>query len=809
MAKKDEILKLIKDKIVVLDGATGTELQKKGMPAGVCPEIWACENSSVQKSIYKSYSDAGSDIIYTCTFGANPHKLSQYGRDDVEKLNETLAIMAKEAAGKNTLVAGDIGPCGGFIEPFGDISFDAAVEAVKRQVRGLLAGGVDLFVIETQMDIQEARAALIAVKELTDAFTLVTMTYEKDGRTLNGTSPEAALITLQSLGADAVGCNCSTGPEEMLQMIKRITPLAKIPLAAKPNAGMPKIENGKTVFPMKPEEFASFAYAFAEAGTSLIGGCCGTTPNHIKLLADEISIVNKNRSGKKDINSDTIPPVLSSAREALIMDRSTGIKIIGERINPTGKKKLQAELLEGKLSIVREMASQQERAGAELLDINAGMPGIDEKTVSLNIINLLSPRSPLPLVIDSSSPHVVEAALRKYPGRALINSISGEKEKIEKLLPVAAKYGAMFILLPITDSELPEKADRRAEIAQAIYEKAKNYGFTKKDIIIDGLAMTVSSSPLAPIETLKTIEWASKNGFSSVIGLSNISFGLPQRAAVNSAFLSMAIAVGLSHVIANPDDTQIMWSKHAANLLAGNDKDASAYLKFAQQTTCITSSPAVTTKSSDPEDAIKNGIITGIREDIEPLIKTALEQNKKPTELLEKIMIPAILLVGDLYESKKYFLPQLLASAETMKKGFGLLQPLLEGESAESKGKILFATVEGDIHDIGKNIVSLMLKNYGFNVLDMGKDIPAETIIKEAKEFDPDIIALSALMTTTMVKMPEVIALAEKEKLRAKFMVGGAVVTRDWASSIGANYSKNGVEAVRVAAELIKTVTIK
>ena len=816
MTDKKIVLELLKNKILVLDGATGTELQKRGMPAGVCPEIWASENREVPKELYRSYFEAGSDIIYTCTFGANFYKLSQYGRNDVENINSILAQLAKEAAGKNKFVAGDIGPTGHFIEPFGEINFEDAVKMYKRQVKGLIDGGCDLFGIETQIDIQEARAALIAIKELTDAFTIVTMTYEPEARTLNGTSPEAALITLQSLGADAVGCNCSAGPKEMLKIIERLKAVSKIPLVAKPNAGMPKIENGKTVFPMKADEFAAFAEPFAKAGTNIMGGCCGTTPEHINLLAKELAKYKPVLPDSKDIVT------LSSATEPLILNKKSKLQIIGERINPTGKKKLQEELLEGKLSLVRKMAMEQEASGANLLDINAGMPGINEKETVLKIIDMLAPWCKLPLVIDSASPEAVEAALRKYPGRALINSISGEKEKIEKLLPVAAKYGAMFILLPVADNELPEKAEKRIEIIKEVFKKAEKSGFTKNDIIIDGLVMTVSSSGQAPFETLKTIRWASENGFSSLAGLSNVSFGLPERKRINSSFLSMAAANGITHVIANPAETELMWAKYSSDLLAGKDDDALSYLKFASENSDTSASGQSAKKDRAGKDSSSlngcldgslNGslersplydcVVSGNRDDITYHVQKALESGTSAKDILEKTMIPAIMYVGELYDKKRYFLPQLIASAETMKKGFSILQPLLEDKNRSAKGKIIFATVEGDIHDIGKNIVILMLRNYGFDVKDLGKSVPAEEIIKIAKEFKPDIIALSALMTTTMIKMPEVIELARKEGIDSLFMVGGAVVTKEWAESIGANYSKDGVEAVKVASNLV------
>ncbi len=803
MKHKNEIIKMLNERILILDGATGTELQKKGMPAGVCPELWAIENPEVQKSIYKSYSDAGSDIIYTCTFGANSYKLEEYGENDVEGVNRRLAEMAREVAGKNTLVAGDIGPTGHFISPFGDLDFDMAVESCKRQVRGLIEGGADLFVIETQMDIQEARAALIAVRETDpDAFTIVTMTYEPDGRTLNGTSPEAALITLQSLGADAVGCNCSTGPAEMLKVIKRIKPLADIPLVAKPNAGMPAMVDGITVFPMGEAEFSSYAEAFRDAGVNLMGGCCGTTPLHIKALT-------RGMMGKKPI----LPPAggiecfsLSSSREAVITRKNSPVRVIGERINPTGKKKLQEELKEGKFTTVRKFALEQRNDGADFLDVNAGMPEIDEKQTMLDIINLLSPQTDLPLVIDSSDITVVEAALRYYPGRALINSISGEREKLEKLLPVAAKYGAMFILLPLTDDELPSEAAKRIDIIESIFSKAEKLGYRRQDILVDGLVMTVSSKPEAAKETLKTISWASENGFGSVAGLSNISFGLPERGRINATFLAMAVNSGLNHVIANPASRLLMDIKYASDLLTERDRDAANYIAYCRENVEEKiSNPSGNSKILSPEESIRKAIIEGVRDDIRQIIQEALDIKLEASYLLEKVMIPAIIRVGELYDKKEYFLPQLIASAETMKKGFILLEPMLNQDEGAGKGKIIFATVEGDIHDIGKNIVVLMMKNFGFEVIDLGKDVPSEKIIEAAKEHNPKIIALSALMTTTMIKMPEVMRLAAKEGIDCPFMVGGAVVTREWAESIGANYSKDGVDAIKVAEKLMNS----
>lgn len=799
MKTATQLADILKKKILILDGATGTELQKRGMPAGACPELWTAEHPEVQEAIHNAYINAGADVIYTPTFGGNAFKLQEYGYKDVEALNRKLASVARkcaDSADHPVLVAGNIGPCGKFIQPFGELDFDEAVRQFKRQIQGLLDGGVDMFAVETQIDIQEARAQVIAIRELCPAFIIATMTFEPNGRTLNGTTPEAALITLQSLGTDAFGSNCSAGPKEMLEIIRRLKPLAEIPLVAKPNAGLPFIEDGKTKFPMGSQEFGTYAQKFAQAGVNFMGGCCGTSPDHIKQLAVQMAECSPISAVPKDHSA------LTSSREALITYSESPLHIIGERINPTGKKKLQAELRDSNFTTVQNMAREQRNAGAELLDVNAGMPGIDEKKTLLTIISLLAPQSNLPLVIDTTNPEAAISALRLYPGRALLNSISGEETRLKTLLPEAAKYGAMFILLPIRGNHIPATAEERITIVEDIYRQAQKFGFRKKDILVDGLAMTVSADPEAAAEALKTIKWASSNGFGTVLGLSNISFGLPERKWINSAFLAMASQNGLSHVIANPMEEVLMRTKYASDLLNGKDKDGTKYIAISANS--APSQQITPQKAESPEEALSQGIINGIRDDIQLAVRQTLEKGLKPSDILTGIMIPAIIKVGDLYEKKEYFLPQLIASAETMKSAFSILAPMLETAASGSKGKILFATVEGDIHDIGKNIVILMLKNYDFSVIDLGKDVSAEKIIEAAKKEDPDIIALSALMTTTMIRMPEVMKKAADAGIRATFMLGGAVVTKEWAESLGAYYSANGVEAVRIAEKIME-----
>lgn len=794
MLEKSKILNILKKEILILDGATGTELQKKGMPSGVCPEQWCIENPEVIAAVHKSYADAGADIVYSCTFGANKFKLKQYDIDDVYGVNKRLAEIAREAVGKGTLVAGDIGPSGHFVKPFGEIDFEEAVEVYKEQAKGLLDGGVDLFVIETQMDIQETRAALLAVKELCDAFVMVTMTYEADGRTLNGTDPKSALITLQSLGADAIGCNCSAGPEGMLKFIAAMKPYATVPLLAKPNAGMPKLVNGETVFDMDAQTFASFGEEFATIGINIMGGCCGTTPLHIKELANCIK-----KEKPVPANRSSIAAV-SSARSTVLLDSNQAFTVIGERINPTGKKQLQSELREGKFTTVRLFAKEQELAGAKLLDVNVGMSGIDEAEKLKEVVELLSTASNLPLVIDTSDVEAMEQALRVYPGRALINSIAGEKDKLEKLIPLAAKYGAMFIALPLTDEGIPKTSQERADVVKKIYSQASKHGFTKDDIVVDALAMTVSSDANAALETLQTIRWCSEEfGVATTLGLSNVSFGLPQRTWANAGFLAMAIANGLTTAISNPCNEEFMNIKFACDVLNARDNDALNYIaRFVDA-----GKESNQTKKDDNlsvEQRVYRAVVDGVREEVVAYINEALDSGVDPAVLVQDVMIAAITEVGQLFEKKEYFLPQLIASAETMKKGFAYLEPQLKQDpSQKKKALIMIATVEGDIHDIGKNIVALMFKNYGFDVIDLGKDVSARVIVDAAKAHNPSIVCLSALMTTTMVRMPEVIDLARSEDLDIPFMVGGAVVTEDFARTIGAHYSCDGVDAVKVA----------
>jgi 5-methyltetrahydrofolate--homocysteine methyltransferase len=790
---------LLKQGLVILDGATGTELQKQGMPAGVCPETWCLEHPQNLQEVHASYVRAGAQIVYACTFGANRFKLKQYGMaGDVHRVNRDLTRLAKKACGTNALVAGDIGPTGLFVEPFGPLPFEEAVDAFKEQVRGLIDGGCDLIVIETMLDIQETRAALLAVKETADIFTLVSMTYEEDGHTLGGTTPAAALITLQSLGADAVGCNCSTGPEKMIDFVAAMKPYATVPLMAKPNAGMPRLEGLTTVFDMDAAVFASFGKKLVDAGANMLGGCCGTTPAHIRALSKAIKRRKSPPPVRKSLSA------LSSARGFLLLEDEMPLVVVGERINPTGKKALQQELLEGKTTIIRQMAKEQEQLGASLLDVNVGQPDIDETQTIQSVVGLLSTSSRLPLAIDSSNVETIEAALRLYPGRMLINSISGERKKIARLLPLAAKYGAMFILLPLTDGDIPATAVKRQAVIRNIYAAARKHGLTKEDFVVDCLVMAVASDAGAAKETLDTVRWCSHifKG-KTTLGLSNVSFGMPGRPWLNSAFLAMAQYNGLTMAIANPSSVELMNMKNSADVLTARSGAARAFI---DHFTGQAAKPAgeIRKEALSTKEKITAAVMEGDRDGMAALIAAALAEGTAAQALIDETMIPAIVRVGKLYEQKTYFLPQLMGAAEAMKKGLDVLEPHLKRSAATTRGKVLLATVRGDVHDIGKNIVALLLRNHGYQVIDLGKDVDDSTIIDAAKKQSPDVIGLSALMTTTMVNMKEVITLARAKGIETAFLVGGAVVTEAYAQSIGAFYARDGVEAVNIVERLIR-----
>ncbi len=795
---------LIEQRLIQLDGATGTELVKRGMPAGVCPEAWVLEHPEALAAVQQAYAASGSDLVYAPTFGGNPLKLAEFHLEQqTGEINRQLAEISRRAV-PGKLVFGDIAPTGQLVEPFGPLPFEKTVELYKEQVRGLIDGGVDGFAIETMMDLQEARAALIAVRELSDLPAIVTLTFEPGGRTLTGVHPVSALVTLQALGADAFGCNCSTGPAEMAEVIRELKPYAAIPLVAKPNAGMPHLVDGTTVFDLAPDAFAKASVALIDAGANLLGGCCGTSPAHLAALHNEISSRRPLPVRQEKRGVVTSP---SSFRRLALEEP---FAIIGERINPTGKKALQAELRAGKFELVREFAREQSAQRAALLDVNFGLSGIDETAMMRAGVAELVRIGSTPLCIDSTRPETVEAALRLYPGRALLNSISAEEERLNKVLPIAAKYGAMLILLPLTDDGIPESAAERIEVLDRILAEAARYGYTPADCAADALIMTISADRQAAAVSLDFIEHCSRQlKLNTVCGLSNVSFGLPARAMVNLTFLGMAIGRGLNCAIANPSAPGIVDAVIASDALSGRDPQLDRYLAHhavaASGETPRQTTPAPAPAAQSPEELLRDAVLRGKKEAVPAILDTLIAAGKAPGELVDGILIPAITEVGNRFERKEYFLPQLMQSAAAMQLAMEQLEPLLRSGGADAAGPVfLLATVKGDIHDIGKNIVALLLKNHHFQVIDLGKDVPAETIVNAAIEHDAAFIGLSALMTTTMPQMKVVVDLARSRGVTAPVIVGGAAVDEAFADSIGAIYAADAMATVRRATELLQ-----
>ena len=786
------------NRIVFLDGATGSNLAMRGMPSGVCPEQWILEHEDVLIGLQKEYVEAGADIVYAPTFGGNRIKLAEYGLEDqLVEINTKLVSLSKKAVGDKALVAGDITMTGKQLYPVGTLQFEALIEIYKEQICVLAEAGCDLLVVETMMSLQETRAAVIAAKETCDLPVIATLSFESDGKTLYGTDAKTAALVLEGLGVDAVGVNCSTGPEQMVKLVADMRRHISVPVIAKPNAGMPALdENGKTIYSMTPEEFAKKSLDLIEAGAGILGGCCGTTPAHIKALYNATHHLVRPQENAREER------VLTSEHKTVLFGLDDPFIVIGERINPTGKKALQAELREGKLDMVVNFAVEQEEKGADILDINLGMGGIDEKDMLIRTMYEVQGVSHLPLSIDSSNCDVVEAALRLYPGRALVNSVSLEAGKAERLFPLIKKYGAMFILLPLSDAGLPKSKDEKIEIIHTLLQKAYSYGLTNRDIIVDGLVTTVSANEKAALETLETIAYCKENGLATVCGLSNISFGLPERSNINTAFLTMAISKGLTMAIANPSQKELMNAIYATDMLL-NKRDAG--LRYIDKMTGNSDDSLVKTpdkKEESHESKLRTAVLRGNVSGITAITEEAMKIGGLEAEyILNQCLLPAINEVGELFNSGKYFLPQLIASANAMKASIEYIEPFLKKDTGgESAKTVIIATVKGDIHDIGKNLVALMLKNYGYNVIDMGKDVPTEDIIAKAKETNADIIALSALMTTTMTEMKNVIEMARKECLSAKIMVGGAVITQEYADEICANgYAKDAAGAVKVA----------
>lgn len=812
---KAEFLHLTQGKNLYLDGATGSNLVKAGMPSGVCPEQWILEHREVMLELQKAYVNAGTDIMYAPTFTANRIKLKEYGLEqEMSQMIPALVSISKEAVnttGRKVYVAGDLTMTGQQLKPVGNMDLETLIDVYKEQISLLHSSGVDLLIVETMMSLAETRAALIAAKEVCELPVMVSFTFESNGRTLFGTDAETAAVVSESLGACAVGVNCSSGPSQMKSIVEKMASVTQIPIIAKPNAGLPYLDqDGHTRYNMSAEQFVEEMKVLVDAGATILGGCCGTDPEYIYGIKNTYGEIA--RTGISRRNDQT--RFLSSERKTVSFGLNDKFIIVGERINPTGKKMLQAQLKEGNLEKVLAFAQEQEECGAKILDVNMGMSGIDEKEMMLRALEEISGVTNLPISIDSSNIDVLESALRNYPGRALINSISLENEKFEKLIPLAAKYGAMFILLPLSDKGLPENLEEKKQIIDKIYKRALSFGLNKEDIIVDGLVTTIGVNKKAAVECLETISYCKELGFATICGLSNISFGMPERSFINTSFLTLAIQNGLTMAIANPSQELLMGCALAADILLAKNEADLPYIEFAakvkEKQTAMEFVPVIKNNKKDnvqlPEHAhpLYDAVLKGNRSGIRAITQEALDAGEKPTKLLNDVLLPAIGKVGELFDCGKYFLPQLIAGAEAMKSSIEVLEPHLPQSSSNSNMPVVvIATVEGDIHDIGKNLVALLLRNHGFTVIDLGKDVPKEKIAEAAVEYHAQYIALSALMTTTMKRMEEVIDYVRGNGISAKIIIGGAVTTKEYADSIHADgYAKDAAEAVKLLKQL-------
>ena len=787
--------------IHIFDGAMGTMLQEGGLKAGGCPELMNIEQPEVVRKIHEAYIEAGATMIETNTFGASSLKLDHYGLENrVAELNQAAVRIAQEASRGRAKIVGSLGPTGRFITPLGDLDFEEAYQSFYEQAKALADAGADYLIFETCIDIQEMRAGLLAAKDATKLPIICQLSYSEDGRSVTGTDPQTAAVTLEALGADIIGVNCSLGPQELVPIVQTLADNCSVPISVLPNAGMPRLENGKTVFPMQPDEFASWGTKLVAAGATYLGGCCGTTPAHIKALAAAVQDLSPAERKPTDKRLR-----LTSRSKTIIIDKDLPTTLIGERINPTGRKKLAEEIKNGSLFSVKREAIDQVRAGARLLDVNMGVGGIDQAKAMHDAIREVAQITDSPLAIDTSDTKTLEAGLRAYPGRALINSVSAEKERIEEFLPLAKKYGAAILCLPITEDGVPKTAEDRVDVIRDIIKEAKKNGLTDGDFLLDALVMTISADQNACLEVLNTLRLYRTNfGYPSTMGLSNISFGLPNRPLINSTFFSMCLAAGLDAPIMNPYDEKMQEALMASAALLGKDPRGIDFSR--SEVNLKMPKKAATAKpiEGDVLAAIKQAVIDGASESIALLTERAIREGHSSNEITEKALTAAMNDIGVDFGAGRVFLPQVLLSAEAMRAAFEKIKELLPAQQEADKGTVVMATVKGDVHDLGKNIVSALLSNSGFDLIDLGKDVDADTIVRTALEKEADIVGLSALMTTTMTQIDKVIKKLREAGSEAKVIVGGAAVTEDYATSAGADaYANDGVSAVKIAKDFV------
>ena len=794
-------------KIMILDGAMGTVLQSRGLKPGGVPELLNLEQPELLMGVYRDYIAAGSDVIYANTFGANALKLERTGKSVVEIVSAAIALARRATEGTGVKVALDIGPLGELLEPMGTLPFERAYELFQEIALAGEAAGADLAVIETMTDLYETKAALLAVKESTDLPVLVTMSFEESGRTFTGCTVASMAHALTGLGADAIGLNCSLGPDKLAPLLRELCENTPIPVIAKPNAGLPDPVDGH--YDMDAASFADILAPMADAGVSVFGGCCGTSPDYVRGVAEKL----KGRAPVKRVPKQE-SFVCTPVRPLPI----TGVRVIGERINPTGKKRFQQALLENDLDYILDVAVAQEDAGADILDVNVGYPGVDEVTMLPRVVKALQGTVSLPLMLDSSNAEALEAGLRVYNGKAAVNSVNGDAAVLERVLPIVKKYGASVVGLTLDKKGIPQTAEDRFAIAKRILDTALSYGIPREDVWIDCLTLTVSAQQEQARETLKALRMVREElGLQTVLGVSNISFGLPNRPLVTRTFLACALHAGLTLPILNPNQTELMDAVAAFRVLSGEDESCRAYVeRFADYeppkagASNVVSSmkkgkPAQSAASEAAPalagDALDDAIVRGLKAEAAALAKEAL-RTETELSLVDGHLIPALDRVGEGYEAGKVFLPQLLSAAQAAQAVFEVIRTNLADKGGESvkRGKIVVATVRGDVHDIGKNIVKTVLKNYGYDVLDLGRDVPPEAVVNAVQEQNIRLVGLSALMTTTLPAMEETVALLRRLPGPPRTFVGGAVVTPEYAARIGADYyAKDAKASVEIA----------
>ncbi len=784
----------IKNNLVLFDGAMGTQLQKKGLKLREVPETLNIEQRDMIVEIHREYIEAGSNVVTTNTFGANEKKL-QATVYSVEEIIDAAVKAAREAIGsKEVFAALDIGPIGELVEPMGKLTFDEAYEIFKRQVVQGEKSGADLILIETMTDLYEMKAALLAAKENTNLPVFATMSFEKDHRTFTGCLPSSMAITLEGLGADGIGINCSLGPKEIRPIVEELMNWTNLPVLVQANAGLPSVIEGKTHYEIGPEEYSDDALGFIGLGVSMLGGCCGTSPEYIREMKMKINRLEKVERSEQRFHA------LCTPSNTVLID---GVRVIGERINPTGKKLLKEALKNSDMDYILKQGVSQTEAGAEILDVNVGLREIDQKEMMIKVVKGLQAVTNAPIQIDSSDRDVIEAGLRYVNGKAIVNSVNGEDEVLERILPLVKKYGAAVVGLTLDERGIPDNALERFKIAEKILNKAMEYGIKKEDVYIDTLTLTCSAQQKEVVETIKTLTMIKeKLGLKTVLGVSNISFGMPNRPLINETFLAIAMAAGLDLPIINPNDEAMMDKVYAFNVLYNYDKGSVKYIERYSDKSSVEPSP----KKGKKEETLYDMVVKGLKENAAAKTKLLLG-TKTELEIVNEFLIPALDVVGSDFEKGVIFLPQLIQSAETVKFSFDVLkESLKKNESAGiSNGKIILATVKGDIHDIGKNIVKVILENYNYDIIDLGKDVSAEKIVEEAKKYADEtiIVGLSALMTTTMKSMEDIIEELRDNGIDCPVMVGGAVLTKEYAKNMGADfYAKDAKEAVEIAREV-------